>query len=180
MNQIVVLGDTLGRTAVSVTFDHLNKQWGMRNYSEVFTLVWKMNEMFLIKIWLRGDCYNTTMGETKDWHFLRRLIFLIFLILTSRWVLKTNRKFPVAGGWETSRRVTHTIVLPPAHSVLRQTQDMKLVTIVTFLLVKLAVAAINVLPEELLERHEAAAAPEYQQGMQDVGPVIETNNKYLF
>ena len=76
--------------------------------------------------------------------------------------------------------MTHTIVLPPAHSVLRQTQDMKLVTIVTFLLVKLAVAAINVLPEELLERHEAAAAPEYQQGMQDVGPVIETNNKYLF
>ena len=76
--------------------------------------------------------------------------------------------------------MTHTIVLPPAHSVLRQTQDMKLVTIVTFLLVKLAVAAINVLPEELLERHEAAAAPEYQQGMQDVGPVTETNNKYLF
>ena len=76
--------------------------------------------------------------------------------------------------------MTHTIVLPPAHSVLRQTQDMQLVTIVTFLLVKLAVAAINVLPEELLERHEAAAAPEYQQGMQDVGPVIETNNKYLF
>ena len=81
--------------------------------------------------------------------------------------------------------MTHTIVLPPAHSVLRKTQDkklvtMKLVTIVTFLLAKLAGAAINVLPEELLERHEAAAAPEYQQGMQDVGPVIETNNKYLF
>ena len=61
-----------------------------------------------------------------------------------------------------------------------QLVTMKLVTIVTFLLVKLAVAAINVLPEELLERHEAPAAPEYQQGMQDVGPVIETNNKYLF